>query len=65
MELLMNDTFDVEAHCDHMAKVLGLEIRPEWRQSVVDNLRATRTIADAVLSFPLPDDVEPAPVFEP
>ena len=61
----MNDTFDAEAHCDHMAAVLGLEIRPEWRLSVVDNLKVTRAIAEAVLSFPLGDDVEPAPVFEP
>ena len=61
----MNDTFDAEAHCDHMARVLGLDIRSEWRQSVVDNLKATRAIAEAVLSFPLADDVEPAPVFEP
>jgi len=61
----MSDTFDADAHCDHMAKVLGLAIRTEWRQSVVDNLRATRAIAEAVLSFPLADDVEPAPVFEP
>jgi hypothetical protein len=32
---------------------------------VVDNLKATRAIADEVLTFPLADDVEPAPVFEP
>jgi hypothetical protein len=61
----MNDIFDAEAHCDHMARVLDLDIRREWRQSVVDNLKATRTIAEAVLSFPLGDDIEPAPVFEP
>ena len=61
----MNDTFDAEAHCDHMARVLALEIPPEWRQSVVDNLKATRAIAVSVLSFPLADHVEPAPIFEP
>ena len=61
----MNRTFDAETHCDHMAAVLGLEIGPEWRQSVVDNLKATQKIAEAVLSFPLADAVEPAPVFEP
>ena len=63
--LRMSDTFDAEAHCDHMAAVLGLEIRPEWRQSVVDNIEATQKIAEAVLSFPLADHVEPAPIFEP
>jgi hypothetical protein len=61
----MNDTVDAEAHCDHMAAILDLDIRPEWRQSVVDNLKATRAIAEAILSFPLADEVEPAPVFDP
>jgi len=61
----MNVTFDAEAYCDHMAGVLALEIKPEWRPAVVDNLKATRAIADEVLTFPLADDVEPAPVFEP
>jgi len=61
----MKDSFDAETHRDQMAAVLGLEIRPEWRQGVVDNLKATRTIAEAVLTFPLPDTIEPAPAFEP
>jgi len=57
--------FDAEAHVDHMARVIGLEIAPEWRPSVVDNVAATAAIADLVLSFPLDDHAEPAPVFEP
>jgi len=61
----VKEDFDAEAHCDHMAAVLGLEIRPEWRQAVIDNLKATQAMAEAVLTFPLRDDVEPAPVFEP
>jgi hypothetical protein len=61
----MKDGFDAAAYCDHMAAVLRLEIQPEWRQTVVDNLKATQTMAEAVLTFPLSDDVEPAPVFEP
>ena len=36
----MRERFDAEAHCDHMAAVLGLELRAEWRQSIVDNLEA-------------------------
>jgi hypothetical protein len=61
----MSEPFDAEAHCVHMAAVMGLVILPDWRRSVVDNLKATQAIAAAVLSFPLADDVEPAPVFEP
>jgi hypothetical protein len=61
----VHQDFDADAHCDHMAGVLALEIRPEWRQAVIDNLKATRAIAEAVLTFPLADEIEPAPVFEP
>jgi hypothetical protein len=61
----MTAPFDAEAHLDNMAGVMGLAIAPEWRQSVLDNLAATAAIAALVLSFPLDDHVEPAPVFEP
>lgn len=61
----MNGSFDAEAHVDHMAAVMGFEIAPEWRASVVDNMAATAAVAEIVLSFPLDDHVEPAPVFEP
>jgi hypothetical protein len=57
--------FDAEAHVDHMAKVMVLTILPEWRVSVVDNVAATASIADLVMTFPLDDHIEPAPVFEP
>jgi hypothetical protein len=60
----MTRIFDAEAHADHMAKVMTLDIREEWRQSVVDNLKATEALAQLVLSFALDEHVEPAPVFE-
>jgi hypothetical protein len=61
----VTDIFDAETHVEHMAEVMGLEIAPEWRASVVDNMAATAAIAGLVLSFPLDDHLEPAPVFEP
>lgn len=61
----MSEPFDAEAHVDHMAKVMALTVQPEWRAGVVDNVKATATLAGLVLSFPLEDHVEPAPVFEP
>ncbi len=60
----MSAPFDAEKHVDHMAAVMGLAIDPAWRQSVVDNMAATAAVAELVLSFPLDDHVEPAPVFE-
>ena len=61
----MKQPFDAEAHADHMATVMELTIRPEWRPTVVANLAATARIAELVIAFPLPDEIEPAPVFEP
>ena len=61
----MSAPFDAEAYAEQMAKVLGLTIDPDWKATVVQNLVATAAAAELVLSFPLDDDVEPAPVFEP
>ena len=61
----MSAPFDAEAYAEQMAKVLGLTIVPDWKATVVQNLVATAAAAELVLSFPLDDDVEPAPVFEP
>ncbi len=61
----MTKPFDAEAYVDHMAAVMGLTIAPEWRASVVANVTATEAIAATILSFPLSDHDEPAPVFEP
>lgn len=57
-------TFDPRAHVDHMEKVLGLEIRPEWRDSVVRYMATTADAADMVNAFRLDDDVEIAPTFK-
>ncbi|PPE78663.1 DUF4089 domain-containing protein [Kaistia algarum] len=57
--------FDAEAHVAHMASVMGLEIQPEWRASVVANMAATARAASLVVDFPLEEAIEPAPVFEP
>ena len=61
----MTVPFDAEAHVDHMARVLELDIDPAFRPTVVTTLAATARIAALVTDFPLGDHVEPAPVFEP
>ena len=58
-------SLDAAAHVEHMAKVMDFDIRPEWRDAVVATMAATAAVAALVLSFPLDDHVEPAPVFEP
>ena len=61
----MSMTFDAGAHVDHMARILDLEIDPAWRPTVATTLAATVKIAALVTEFPLDDNIEPAPVFEP
>ena len=50
---------------DAMAVLLGLEIEEEFRPGVRFHLLNTARVARAVLDFELPDEAEPAPVFEP
>lgn len=50
-------------HVHEMAAILGLSIRLEWEDAVVLNLGMLESAAEQVLSFELPDDIEPAVVF--
>ena len=61
----MTEPFDPEVHVDDGAKLLGLTILPEWRPTVVQHLVRTAEAAEVVLAFPLDDQIELAPVFEP
>jgi len=57
-----------EEHLDNLidatAAVLGLPIEPEWKPGIMANLRFTLRVAAMVAEFELPDEAEPAPVFE-
>jgi hypothetical protein len=57
--------FDVGVYVEQMAMLLDLRLRDEYRDGVVANFERIRAIADLVNSFPIPEDVEVAPVFEP
>ena len=48
---------------DAAAAVLGLPLKPEWREAVRTNLRVTLGHAATVETFALPDEAEPGPVF--
>jgi hypothetical protein len=57
----------VEASTDVRAlwMLVGLDIAPEYRAGVAAQFLALMSQADLVLSFPLPDQLEPAAVFLP
>jgi hypothetical protein len=55
--------FDPEAVVDAMAPLLGLTLTPESRAQTMVHLRIAAEQADKLLSVPLDDQQEPAPVF--
>ena len=50
---------------ERLAAVIGLPISPADLPSVAVALNVLLSAADLVTGFPLPDDVEAAPVFRP
>lgn len=50
---------------DLMAQMLQMSIAPEHRPGVIANLLRTAEIAQLVMDFPLPDEIEMAATFEP
>jgi hypothetical protein len=46
------------------AQALDLPLEPAWQPAIKANLAVTLRQAALVTEFPLPDDTEPAPVFQ-
>ena len=63
---MQNDPADdtTSAYIAACARVLGLSIEPEWLPQIKVALQATQRASDFVTAFELPDETEPAPVFE-
>ena len=58
-------TFDPEALVDAMAPLLRLKLTPDSRAETVVHLRIAAQQAELLLSAPIDDCEEPAPVFVP
>ena len=56
---------ELGVYVDEMAKRVGLPIAPEHRPGVIQFTGVLLASAALVMEVPLPDDVEPAPVFRP
>jgi len=54
-----------EDYMDQAAALIGLKLDPEHRPGVLLNLERIAEMAHLVMTFPLPDDCEPAAVFTP
>lgn len=48
-----------------MSETIALPIPAAYRENVVANFERIQTIAQQVLEFSLPEEIEAAPVFEP
>jgi Protein of unknown function (DUF4089) len=57
------NAFDPEVMADAIAPLLGLTLTPESRASALVHLKIAAEHAQKLLSVPLDDADEPAPVF--
>ncbi len=62
---MADQPFDAAAYVDAAAALIGLPLDPAHRPGVILNVQRIAEMAALVMAFPLPDDVEPAPVFRP
>lgn len=56
---------DFMAYVEQAALLMDLPIIPDYQEGVVQNLERIAPIAQLISEFPLPEDLEAVPVFEP
>lgn len=61
---MSNPSDPLDAYIDAAAAALDLPVDPAWKTEVRANLEVTLRLGRLVGEFPLPDDAEPAPVYE-
>lgn len=59
------ENLNIAQYVEETAQLIDLPLAPEYRLSVVENFAKIAAIATLVVEFPLPEDLESAPVFEP
>ncbi|MEA2928445.1 MAG: hypothetical protein QOG38_873 [Hyphomicrobiales bacterium] len=60
----MAESDHLDAYIDAAAALLALPLEPEWKGAVRANLEVTLKLAALVGEKELPDDAEPAPVYQ-
>jgi hypothetical protein len=60
-----NQEIDIDEYSEQMSLLLNLEIKDEYRNEMIANFEKLISIAEIVNDFPLPEEIEIAPVFEP
>jgi hypothetical protein len=59
------DATDAARYAEQAAVAIGLPITPARMPAVAQQLAGLLGAAALVMEHPLPEDVEPAPIFEP
>jgi len=59
-----NEGESIDNLIEAVAAALALPIEPQWKPGIKSNLQVTLRMAALVAEFELPDEAEPAPVFE-
>ncbi|NEP80026.1 MAG: DUF4089 domain-containing protein [Okeania sp. SIO3C4] len=56
---------NIEKYVECTAELINLQLQPEYLPGVVENLERIAAVAQLVIDFPLPPEIEPAPKFDP
>jgi 1-carboxybiuret hydrolase subunit AtzG-like protein len=54
----------LDSYIDAAVELLALPVEPAWKPAIRTNLQVTLRLAAVVAELDLPDEAEPAPVFE-
>ena len=60
-----NQEIDIDEYIEQISLLLNLEIKDEYRNEMIADFEKLISIAEIVNNFPLPEEIEIAPVFEP
>jgi hypothetical protein len=60
----MKTPHPLDAYIDAAAAALNIPIQPEWKAEIRANLDVTFKLGALVAEKELPDDAEPAPVYQ-
>lgn len=61
---MATDESTLDDYIDAAAGALVLPVEPTWKPAIKANLQVTLRLAASVAELELPDEAEPAPVFE-
>ncbi len=62
---MKNQTFNTQEYIKQTSLLLKLKINQEYEPGVIKNFESITTIAELVNNFPLPEEIEISPIFEP